>query len=187
MDSPTTLANDTVTVNDDTSGIRTPAWLTVALPFSVIAISLCGFTAYYCLKQRRKAKRAAAAGSPGDQERGDGRSASRTNLSTAAAPMGEGLNELGEAPPPYPPPSDDRFKYNTTEEGLEMREADLDANGVFLDIHDRPRQDMRSGEMGQPTDTTQPPAYGAVVSQGVSLPSVPPTAVCGATVSVPHA
>lgn len=172
-----------------------PHWLVIVIPLVIIiAIVLIGVGIHLWLKQRRKGRRSSNHTYPGAHERGQGRTGSTIDLPTSAAPMGEGLNELGEAPPPYPPPEDEGPKDNITTAATEMRGAAGESSASSSSPIPSSSLPNRSGAPTTPTTpemrqstSSQPPAYDAVMNRRVVSLTVPPTAVAGVTVAPGHA
>lgn len=150
-----------------------PVWVLILIPFALIVFAaVVGLAIYFIKRQRRRSK------SRRDPERGTAGGGGGSAVGTGGTPVIEGLNELGEAPPPYRP--DEARK----EEQAEPR---------VVELHDIPEgrrasRDGREGHMGRGeggrpvASSPPPPAYDAAVCVRTR-----PTAVAGVSFSVPRA
>lgn len=193
-----TTTGETLAAEPTSAGGLQPGWLVIVIPFVIIiGLAIIGVAVFLMLRKRRKRLlRGSRHSYPGAHERGRGRTGSTIDLPTSAAPMGEGLNELGEAPPPYPSPEDDDVPRDNVSGAIpEMQSAAGESSGSSSSTSD-PSSSSPPEQTGEPSTTTpemrqstgsQPPAYDAVMNQRVVSLLAPPTAVAGVTVAAGHA
>lgn len=207
---PTTASSPTAAVISSSSGNSNsgfhPALLSIIIPFSVVILaSIVGAIAYVLLRRRRRRRKA----SPGDAEQG-ARSvvvvggpgdailgSTRIFAGRPAPPHEEGLNELGEAPPPYVPsdggarakrtrraPEESTREVSGSEDGEEDQEGEEGGEsgegGDVVEEQAALPSDGREGGGGTgSTAELPPPTYDAVVDEVARLSMMTPTAVCG--------
>lgn len=169
--------NGTSDITYKTTDSNLPVWVCLLIPFALIVLAaLIGLVVHFVLRQRRKSKFRR------DAEHGTAGTGRGSSLGAGGIPAIEGLNELGEAPPPYGP---DEARKEEEEEGEGApRVVEL------YDIREGGRRASRDGregcvdrgEGGRPVASPPPPAYDAAVCVRTR-----PTAVAGVSFSVPRA
>lgn len=137
---PTTITIATSTATGNSNGGFQPALLAIVIPFSAVVFgTLVGAITYVILRRRPRSRKDSdsSSGSPDEEQQAMTRSApgdvilgsTRVFAGHRAPPPEEGLNELGEAPPPYAAPEGGtrakrRRRGAPEESAREVREGD---------------------------------------------------------------
>lgn len=147
------------------------ALIYIVVPFAVVLFaSIVGLGVYLALRSRRRSRKARARQGQTDAEQGSvpGSGSGAGAGARNGMPVVEGLNELGEAPPPY-----------GVDEGVkEVREPvvqELERGESSTSVRS-PDGDVDSGGGAQPAEEQPPPAYFTAEARDVPrLFLTPPT------------